>query len=78
MIDLTESIKMEVGDNEWNDDEDVGDEVHNAKNVELLERVQLGVDDDIPPLEHGPEYLDMHDSDDETYDPANPNQDDYL
>ena len=78
VIELIESIRMEVDHDEWVDDEDAGDEVHNAKNVELLERVQLGVDDDIPPLDHGPEYLDMHDSDDETYDPANPNQDDYL
>ena len=43
MIDLTESIKMEVGDNEWNDDEDVGDEVHNAKDVELLWSTGLSI-----------------------------------
>ena len=64
MIDLTESIEMEVNDDERVNDEDAGDEVHNAKNVELLERVQFGVDDDFPPLKHGPEYLNMHDSDD--------------
>lgn len=77
-IDLTGAIGMEVDDDETVDDEDAGDEVHNAKDLELLERLQLGLDDDIPPLEHGPDYLDMRDSDDETYDPANPDQDDYF
>ena len=35
-------------------------------------------DDDIPPLEHGDDYIDMRYSDDETYDPANPDHDDYF
>ena len=52
----------------------------NAKDLELLERLQLGDDneDEIPPLEHGLELLDLRDSDDETYDPANPDEDDYF
>ena len=54
--------------------------VRNAKDLELLERLQLGNDneDEIPPLEHGLELLDLRDSDDETYDPANPDEDDYF
>jgi len=73
-IDLTGLIGMEVDDDEMDEDEDAGDEVYNAKDIEL----QLGDDTDIAPMEHRPNYLDMHDSDDETYDPANPNHDDYF
>ena len=43
--------------------------------------VFLGEDDnedEIPPLEHGLELLDLRDSDVETYDPANPDEDDYF
>ena len=78
MIDLTESIEMEVNDDERVNDEDAGDEVYNAKDLELLEQLQLGVDTDIAPMEHGPDYLDMHDSDDETYDLDNPNHNEYF
>jgi len=77
-IDLTELIGTEENIDEMDVDEDVGDEVYNAKDLELLEQLQLGVDTDIAPMEHGPDYLDMHDSDDETYDPANPDHDDYF
>ena len=80
-IDLTRVIEMEVHDDEMVDDEDdVDEEVRNAKDLELLERLQLGDDneDEIPPLEHGLELLDLRDSDDETYDPANPDEDDYF
>ena len=79
-IDLTGVIEMEVHDDEMVDDEDAGEEVRNAKDLELLERLQLGNDneDEIPPLEHGLELLDLRDSDDETYDPANPDEDDYF
>ena len=45
------AIGMEVHDDEMVDDEDAGDEVHNVKDLQLLELLQLGVDDDIPPLE---------------------------
>ena len=72
---------MEVHDDEMVDDEDdVDEEVRNAKDLELLERLQLGDDneDEIPPLEHRLELLDLRDSDDETYDPANPDEDDYF
>ena len=48
--------------------------------LELLERLHLDndTDDNIPPSEHGPDYMDTCDSDDETYDPANPDHDDYF
>ena len=77
-IDLNEAMGMEV-DNEMVDDEYDGDEVHNMKDLELLEQLQLGIadDDDNPPLEHEPDY-DMRDSDDEDYDPALPDHDDYF
>ena len=79
-IDLTGVIEMEVHDDEMVDDEDAGEEVRNAKDLELLERLQLGNDneDKIPLLEHGLELLDLRDSDDETYDPANLDEDDYF
>ena len=82
-IDLTEAFEMEV-ENERVVDDDVGDEVHNAKDIQLLERLNLGndVDDDMPPSEHGHDYVDMSDSDDEDYDLANPgdndDEDDYF
>ena len=78
-VDLTEAIGMEV-DNERVAHEDAGDEVHNVKDLELLEQLYLGNDsgDNIPPSEHGHDYIDMRDSDDETYDPANPDHDDYF
>ena len=40
-IDLTKVIGMEV-DNEMVDDEYDGDEVHNEKDLELLEQIKLG------------------------------------
>ena len=77
-IDLTGATEMEV-DNEMVDDEDSGDEVDNARDLQLLERLQIGDDsNDVSPSEHVPDYLYTHDSDDETYDPANPDYDDYF
>ena len=79
-IDLTEAIRMEV-DNERFVHEDAGHEVHNAKGLELLERLHLGNDSDddsVPPLEHGVDYIDTRDSDDETYDPPNLDHDEYF
>jgi len=79
-IDLTEAIGMEV-DNECFVHEDAGDEVHNAKDLELLERLRLGNDSDdesVPPLEHVVDDIDGRDSDDETYDPANPDLEEYF
>ena len=78
MIDLTEAIGMEV-DNERVDDEEEGDEVQNAKDIEMLEQLHLDDDDEgnIEPSD-SVVYLDNFDSDDETYDPDNPNNDDYF
>jgi hypothetical protein len=68
-------------DNERVDDEDAGDEVQNVKDLEMLERLRLGNDneDNIPPSD-SVDYLgnDNVDSDDETYDPANLNHEDYF
>ena len=74
-IDLTEAQGMEV-DNKSGANEDAGDEVQNVKDLELLQRLHLS--NDIPPSEHGDDYIGMCDSDDETYDPANPDDDDYF
>ena len=64
---------MEV-DNERVVDEEAGDEVQN-----ILERLRLGRDseDDIPPS-NSAGYVDIADSDDEDFDPANPDYDDYF
>jgi hypothetical protein len=71
-IDLTEAVGMDI-DNERVDDEDARDKVQNMKDLQMLERLRLGNDneDNIPPSD-SVDYFDMVDSDDETYDPANP------
>jgi hypothetical protein len=78
VIDLTETIEIEV-DNERVDDEEKGDEVQNAKDIEMLERLHLDDDDEgnIEPSD-SVIHLDNFDSDDKTHDPSNPNNDDYL
>jgi hypothetical protein len=79
-IDLTKAIGMEV-DNEKVVHEEAGDEVHNLKELELLERLRLGNDsddDNVPPLKNGVDYIDTCDSDDEKYDPANPNHNEHF
>ena len=74
-IDLTEAIGMEV--EMVVDEEDDEDEVQNAKDLKMLERLHLGnVNDDIDSSDRV-DY-DMVDSDDETYDPANPECEDYF
>jgi hypothetical protein len=62
------------------DDEDAGDEVYNLKDIDMLERLRLGNDeeDNIPPSDSVPADLDNIGSDDETYDPANPDHEDYF
>jgi hypothetical protein len=78
VIDLTEAIGMNV-DNERVDDEEEGDEVQNANDIEMLERLHLDDDDEgnIEPSDRLV-YLDNVDSDDETYDLDNHNNDDYF
>ena len=77
-IDLTELIGMEV-DNEMVVVDDDGDDIENVKDLELLEWLRLGRDseDDIPPSDTAG-VVDMADSDDEDYDPANSDHDDYF
>ena len=69
---------MEV-ENEREVNEEGGDEVQNIQDLQLLERLRLGIDseDDIPPSDFAG-YVDIADSDDEDYDPANPDYDDYF
>ena len=71
---LPEAIEMEV-DNEMEDDEVDGDVVQNAKDIEMLDRLRLGNDDEdnIEPSD-SVAHLDNFDSDDDTYDP---NHEDY-
>ena len=76
-IDLIETIKMEV-DNETVIEEDVGDEVQNMKHLQMLERLHLDNDNDNIAHSDSVDYFDMIDSDDETYDPANPDHKDYF
>ena len=60
-------------------DEEAGEEVENAHDLELLERLHLGRDseDDIPPSDNT-DYVEEPKSDDEDYDPANPDHDEYF
>ena len=75
-IDSTESIGMKV-DNERVIDEDAADEIYNAKDIELLEQLHLGNDNDnISPPDEVQDYIDVQDSDDELND--NDNYDDYF
>ena len=77
-IDLSDEIGMEV-DNEREVDEKGGDEVQNILDLQLLEWLCLSIDseDDIPPSDSAG-YVDIADSDDDDYDPANPDYDDYF
>jgi hypothetical protein len=70
---------MEV-DNERVVDENTGDEVQNVKDLQLLQRLHLGNDNDdnITPSDSLDDYIDMADSDDDTYDLANPDHDNYF
>ena len=76
-IDLTDVIEMEVDNERVVHEAEVGDEVENVHDLELLERLRLGRDseDDIPPSDTAG-YVD--DSDDLDYDPAAPDHDDYF
>ena len=71
---------MEV-ENERVENEEAADEVQNVQDLQLLKRLHLdndSDDDSIPPLENGVHYLDTRDSDDEAYDPDNPDHDEYF
>jgi hypothetical protein len=75
-IDLTKAIRMEV-DNEMVVDEEEGDEVQNVKDLQMLEQLHLDNDNDSIAPSDSVDY-DMVDSDDETYDPANLDHEDYF
>ena len=51
-----------------------------SEGLKITLRFLLGNDNDdnISPSKHGHDYIDMHDSDDETYDPSNLDRDDYF
>jgi hypothetical protein len=70
-------MEMKV-DNETVDDEDFGDEVQN-EDLQMLDRLCSDNDneDNIPPSD-SVDYFDNIDSDDESYDPANPDHADYF
>ena len=76
VIDLTKAIGMEI-DVDMVVDEEEGDEVQNEKDLQMLERLHLGNDNDNIAPSDSADY-DMVDSDDDTYDPANPDHEDYF
>ncbi|KAK3132609.1 hypothetical protein QOZ80_6AG0525130 [Eleusine coracana subsp. coracana] len=59
------------------DNEDIADEVDNADDLCELERLHLGIDDNHTPANPDVD-IDMGTSDDEDYDPAIPNDNDYF
>jgi hypothetical protein len=69
-IDLTEAIKMEVVDEEE-------DKVQNENALEILEELHLDNDNDELVPSDDVEFV-MVNSDDETYDSANPDHEDYF
>jgi hypothetical protein len=66
-IDLTEDIEMEV-EEEWVVDEEAVDEVHDPRDLKMLDRLQLDNDSD---EDEAVDDLEALDSDDETYRPYN-------
>ena len=68
---------MEV-DNETVIEEDARDEVQNVKDLQMLERLHLDIDNGNIAHSDSVDYFDMIDSDDETYDLANPDHEDYF
>jgi hypothetical protein len=77
-IDLTDPIGMDINYERVVEDDD-GDEVENAKDIELLRRLHIGDDNyaNILPSD-GADLIEMYDSDDPSYDPANPDHEEYF
>jgi hypothetical protein len=73
-IDVTEADGMEV---ETVVEEEEEEEVQNAKDLQMLQRLHLGNSNEDIDSSDSVDY-DMVDSDDETYDPAAPNYEDYF
>ena len=72
-IDLTGEIEMEV-DEEWVVDEEAADEVHDPRDLKMLDGLQLGNDSD---EDEAVDDLEALDSDDDTYHSDNPNHEEY-
>jgi hypothetical protein len=72
-IDLTEEIEMEA-DEEWVVDEEAADEVHDLRDLKMLDGLQLGNDSD---RDEDVDDLEALDSDDDTYRPDNPDHEEY-
>ena len=70
-IDLTGEIEMEV-DEEWVVDEQAADEVHDPRDLKMLDGLQLDSDED-----EAVDDLEALDSDDDTYRPDNPDHEEY-
>jgi hypothetical protein len=73
-IDLTEDIEMEV-DEEWVVDEEAIDEVHDLRDLKMLDGLQLDNDND---EDEAVDDLEALDGDDETYPPYNPDNEEYC
>ena len=72
-IDLTGEINMEV-DEEWVVDEEAADEVHDPRDLKMLDGLVLDNDSD---EDEAVDDLEALDSDDDTYRPDNPNHEEY-
>ena len=72
-IDLTREIEMEV-DEEWVVDEKAADEVHDPRDLKMLDGLQLGNDSD---EDEAVDDLEALDSDDDTYRSDNPDHEEY-
>jgi hypothetical protein len=73
-IDLTGEIEIEV-DEEWVVDEDAADEVHDSKDLEMLDGLRLGKESD---EDEPTEDFNNLDSDEDTYHPDNPDHEEYY
>jgi len=72
-IDLTGEIEMEV-DEEWVVGEQATDEVHDPRDLKMLDGLQLGNDSD---EDEAVDDLEALDSDDNTYRSDNPDHEEY-
>jgi hypothetical protein len=72
-IDLTKDTEMEV-DEEWVVDEEAADEVHDPRDLKMLDELQLDNDND---EDEAVDDLEALDSDDEAYRPYNPDHEKY-
>jgi hypothetical protein len=72
---LTKTVRMEVDTEMVVDKED--NDVQNVKDLQMLERLHLGNDNDNIEFSDSVDY-DMVDSDDETYDRTNSDHEDYC